>query len=51
MTLLSSILAATVVTTFVLSRYRGSFAWNLTANFFLFVWVTTFAFPYFGELP
>jgi hypothetical protein len=51
MTLFSSFFAAAVGSVFALSRRTHSLAWSLAANLLLFVWVSTFAFPYLGELP
>ena len=46
----SLILGAAAGGAFALSRRTGSLALNVAANFLLFVWASTFAFPYLGEL-
>jgi hypothetical protein len=49
--ILSFLLAAATAGTFLASRRIGSLPLNLAANFLLFAWASTFAFPYLGELP
>jgi hypothetical protein len=49
--ILSFLLAAATAGTFLASRRTGSLLLNVAANFLLFAWASTFAFPYLGELP
>jgi hypothetical protein len=48
--ILSFLLAAATAATFLASRRTGSLLLNVGANFLLFAWASTFAFPYLGEL-
>jgi len=49
--LLSVILAVLTGVLILQSRKSPSFAINLLVHFVLFAWLTTYAFPFFGELP
>jgi hypothetical protein len=49
--ILSFLLAAATAGTFLASRRTGSLPLSVAANFVLFAWASTFAFPYLGELP
>ena len=49
--ILSFLLAAVTAGTLYSSRRTGSLFLNVAANFLLFAWASTYAFPYLGELP
>lgn len=52
MTAIGSFMFAVVIALILTSpRRTDRFAWSLTANFLLFAWLLTYAFPYLGELP
>jgi hypothetical protein len=45
------VLTVAIAVILVSPKRSNSFAWSLTANFLIFAWLVTYAFPYFGELP
>jgi hypothetical protein len=47
----SLLFAAAIAAILASSRRTVSFTWSLTANFLIFAWLLTYAFPYLGELP
>jgi hypothetical protein len=52
MTALGSLFFAAAITLILASSRRTrSYAWSLTANFLIFAWAVTYAFPYLGEMP
>jgi hypothetical protein len=51
-TAIGSFVFAAAIAAILASRKRADrFTWSLTANFLLFAWLLTYAFPYLGELP
>ncbi len=51
-TAIGSFVFAAAIAAILASRERADrFAWSLAANFLLFAWLLTYAFPYLGELP
>ena len=51
-TAIGSFVFAAAIAAILASRERADrFAWSLAANFLLFAWLQTYAFPYLGELP
>jgi hypothetical protein len=52
MTAMRSLIFAAVIGTILASPKRAnSYIWSLTANFLIFAWAVTYAFPYLGEMP
>lgn len=47
----SFVFAAAIAAILASSRRTDSFIWSLAANFLIFAWLVTYAFPYLGELP
>jgi len=47
----SFVFAATIAVILVSTKRTDSFAWSLAANFLIFAWALTYAFPWIGETP